>query len=90
MIYVLFSLGYYLLFPYPLAWSRFMATTPGQYELALMFSVPLLEHRAVVADYRVNGWSYTRFDRVGVRQRWEDARQGQSSTLMARRSSMAR
>src|SRR5947207_9657299 len=25
-----------------------------------MFSVPLLEHRAVVADYRVNGWSSTR------------------------------
>src|SRR3989440_7161813 len=38
-----------------------MATTPGQYELALMFSVPLLEHRAVVADYRGNGCTTTRF-----------------------------
>ncbi len=46
--------------------------------------------RAVVADSRGNGWTTTRFDRVGLRQRRQDAPQGQSSTLMARRSSMAR
>ena len=44
----------------------------------------------VVADSRGNGWLYTRFDRVGLRQRWQNAPQGQSSTLMARRWSMAR